>query len=160
MNPTDPPTVMSVCEPLTGTLPSLKELQKEYDTEHPDDVLDDMVRRGHFADKETGWLEGCMMVPDCPPLFRKLALHELKKRWANDSNGFSLSEVMERNSRELRWGSFGLSGKEPMRIRFLCELDTSHIQNILIFCCVEQWYRLVFLRLLRMRWQTEKTATV
>lgn len=160
MNPTDQP--LNTFRTLVGNLPSLEEVRQRFNTEHPESVLDEMTFASRICEKPTAWLESSAIAEfGEPPLLRKLILRELKKRWEEDKNEFFMGEAMERETVELRWGSFGLSGKETMKIYRLAELDTDHIQNILAFCVVEQWYRLVLLRLLRKRWQTEqKTETV
>lgn len=35
-------------------------------------------------------------------------------------------------SKKLNWGTFGRSGTEPLVFKTLCELDTDHIENIII----------------------------
>lgn len=43
------------------------------------------------------------------------------------------NEDIECAKQELQWGSLGKDGKGPMAIKLLTELDTDHLENIIIF---------------------------
>jgi hypothetical protein len=61
-------------------------------------------------------------------------------------------EGLDHYEQTMIWGSYGKSGKEKLKYNFLCDLETSHLENILIFCVCPAIYRKVILRLLKKRY--------
>lgn len=145
-----------VC-PLMGNLPSLEEIQKStgMDGRVSDKVLDEAIDASDFGKATTPWLEHVLAInhpAPATPLLRKGVLRLLRKRWVEQSTS-APSNVMDALSTQYTWGSFGKSGKEPMRVRKLCNLDTDHIENILFYCVAPVEFRTVFVYILRRRAQ-------
>jgi len=46
-------------------------------------------------------------------------------------NTVSDDEVIE-FSKKLKWGTYGPNGDQPVKIRYLYDLDTEHLENILV----------------------------
>lgn len=53
----------------------------------------------------------------------------------------------------LQWGTYGPNGDKPMKVRYLNDLNTDHLQNILVTQShISSLYRKVILWLLKKRW--------
>lgn len=68
-------------------------------------------------------------------------------------------EQCDAYAKRLRWGTFGPTGLRPMEVRYLIDLDTDHLQNILMTqdSC-PYLYRRVIIHILKNRWQLESVA--
>ena len=60
-------------------------------------------------------------------------------------------EVLEHMANTLVWGSYGVSGREPLKLSKFYQLESDHIENILTFCNLHPMTRRVFLYILRKR---------
>lgn len=52
-------------------------------------------------------------------------------RFTDEINSFS-DEVLEKMSKEMRWGTYGPDGKHELKYKRLCDLDKDHIENIVV----------------------------
>jgi hypothetical protein len=51
----------------------------------------------------------------------------------------------------LEWGSFGISGKDPLKINKLKDMESDHIKAVLDNCHIQEWRRMVMKRELKER---------
>lgn len=61
--------------------------------------------------------------------------------------------LLSRIRKELTWGTYGKEGKSPLKCRWLDDLDTEHLENILITQRhIPQVYSLVIVTILKERY--------
>jgi hypothetical protein len=76
------------------------------------------------------------------------SLKEMEERFGTSE----LSDKdLEKLSNETRWGSFGVSGKDPIKYTLMCNLETDHIENILMYCRTTPLIKKILLFILKKR---------
>lgn len=71
------------------------------------------------------------------------------------------SEQLDELSTTMRWGTFGPTGNKPMQIRFLNDLETDHLENILVTQKhIDYMYSKVILHLIKKRLTTKVVARI
>ena len=77
-----------------------------------------------------------------------MALTELTKQL----NSYTQKELDDASKR-LQWGTFGPDGQRPMQVRYLNDLDTDHLENIMVTQPqITPIYKKVILHILKLRW--------
>ncbi len=83
------------------------------------------------------------------------------KRWLNVQGADNLQplrddpQLLAKVRSELVWGTFGKQGDQPCKVRFLDDLETEHLENILITQKhISQVYSLVIVTILKERYSS------
>lgn len=67
-------------------------------------------------------------------------------------------QVLEAKAREATWGTFGPNADQPMAERTLWDLDTDHLENILITeRHIPLAYSIIILSILKLRYKAEQS---
>jgi len=139
-------------------LPSLDEMRHESGLDQvTEEQVDKAIAKAYLSELPTmvlEWIVASHGSRSLLPVIIAGFLRLLRKRWIGESTS-ALDDRKEKAARKITWGSFGKSGKEPMKVARLCDLETDHIENILILCVAPMDCRIVLLYILRRRYQEE-----
>jgi len=78
------------------------------------------------------------------------------KWWEEQFHCDTDEDELETAIRTLRWGTYGIEGKGPLVVKLVVDLDTAHLENILIYMKHQPpLYNKVILAILKERYNTE-----